>query len=85
MIANSVVIGKDERDAESVRGDSGVGQGLIIAARKKTVAVLLVLVDLDTGLFTRGAKDRAEISEIESGERRRVQPRSFIVVGATRR
>src|SRR5215813_1394421 len=82
MLADLVIVGEDERDAERVRGDSGVGQRLIVAAREKRVAVLLVFVDVDAGLFAGGAKDRAEVGEIEPGERRGIKLRPLAVVGA---
>src|SRR2546422_4452873 len=73
MIAYFVIVGEDERDAERVSWDSGVGQRLIVAAREKRVAVLLALVDIDAGLFAGGAKDRAEVGEVEAGERGGIQ------------
>src|SRR5262249_38142913 len=82
MVADLVIVGEDERDAERVSGDSGVGQRLIVAAREKCVAVLLVFIDVDAGLFAGGAKDRAEVGEIEPGERRGIKLLPLAVVGA---
>src|SRR5262245_17814188 len=67
VIPDVVIVGKYERDAERVRGNSGVGQRLIVAAGKKSVAVLLVLVYIDAGFLAGGVKDRAEVGEVESG------------------
>src|SRR5262245_66579043 len=83
MVADLVIVGEDERDRERVRGDSGVGQRLIVAAREKRVAVLLVFVDVDAGLFAGGAKARAEVAEVEPGERRGIKPWPLAVVGAS--
>src|SRR5262249_18130231 len=82
MIAYLMIVREDERDAERVRGDSGVGQRLIVAEGEKHVAVLPALIDVDAGLFACGAKDRAQVGEVEAGERRGIQPRPIAVVGA---
>jgi len=82
VIADLVVIGIIERDAQRVRGDADVGQGLIIAAREIGVAGLFVFVDLDASDFSSVGEDSWELGKIETGNRSGADLRAVRRVGA---
>jgi hypothetical protein len=62
VIADPVIIGIGEGDAERVRGHALIGPRLIVAAAEIGIAVALVLVNVDPGQTLRAITVRAIIT-----------------------